>query len=241
MRALTLCCWLAACAVFAAPVPKPKEELFRSAYWDKPVDPDKDCRFTYGKDTLTIAMPAKEHDFGGARKKLNAPYLVTDLVAEGEFRMEVRVKGDFKASADTSAPGAPSRSAAGLFVLFDGSPPAGFRVEFGRAWHKGAERAFFSAGHVSAGTRASLTYYDDERWWPLKPGAKEAYLRLDRKGNYFMPYLSADGKKWKQIGWIGHGRRYEFKLGVTACSTSKHPLKVTFDEFYLAPLKPKDE
>lgn len=54
MKRRTLhCCGLAACAALAAPILKPNEGLFGGG-WGNPVDPDKDCKFTFRRDPLTI-------------------------------------------------------------------------------------------------------------------------------------------------------------------------------------------
>ncbi len=63
------------------------------ADWDKPVDPDHDCKFLVGKNMLTIEVPGKDHDLGADRGVMNAPHLFRDV--EGDFTAQVRVDGDF--------------------------------------------------------------------------------------------------------------------------------------------------
>ncbi len=85
---LLLC---SALAFAADPDPNP----FLSG-WDKPVDPDKDCKFDKVKAGLTLTIPGKDHDLGVERGRMNAPRLLRDV--EGDFVVQVRVGGDFTPS-----------------------------------------------------------------------------------------------------------------------------------------------
>ncbi len=79
--------------------------------WDKPVDPDGDCKFLVGKNTLFIEVPGKDHDLGVDRGVMNAPRMLREV--EGDFTAQVRVDGEF-------TPVGPSTAAS--HVPFEGEP-----------------------------------------------------------------------------------------------------------------------
>lgn len=104
---------LLACAALAAPAPQPS-----LPGWGKPVDPDKDCKFRRGKDSLTIEMPGGDHDYDTARKRLNAPRLVREI--EGDFEIQLRIRIDSLPSAKSNAKDATENDLAGVGVGFSG-------------------------------------------------------------------------------------------------------------------------
>src|SRR5262245_40272288 len=192
----TALCTLAACAALAAPIPKPRGGELGKPGWDAPIDPDKDCRFTKGRGSLTIQLPAKDHDINGNRKRNNAPRLLRDF--EGDFRMEVRVSGDFHASAESTSPGAAAFTAAGLIFMLGDVRESSIRVELGRARSEREALSYVGLKSFSAKATGSVTATATEgrEDWPLKRGATEAYLRLERSGDMFTSFSSPDGKKW---------------------------------------------
>lgn len=241
MRALTLvvCCTFS-CLALAAPIPPPKGGELGPSGWDAPIDPDRDCRFTKGRGSLTIQLPAKDHDVDGNRKRNNAPRYLRDFV--GDFRMDVRVSGDFHASAAPTAPGAASFTAGGLIVYLGDDKETSVRLELGRAHYDGKAQAYVALKSYSAKATGSVTAWAGEgrEDWALPRGAKEAFLRLERAGAMFTPWYSPDGRTWTRSTRLGFGRPpVKLKVGVVALSTSKGPLKVTFDQFQLTPLRPK--
>src|SRR5262245_1958337 len=76
----------------AAPLPKAPDDAFKAAPWGKPFNRNKDCKFTFGKDSVTIEVPAGYHHLGPGRslERGNAPGLLRP--AKGDFRAQVRVR-----------------------------------------------------------------------------------------------------------------------------------------------------
>ena len=64
-----------AAAVVKAPSPSLPDLPF-DAGWDKPVDPDSDCKFLINKNTLVIEVPGEDHDLGAERGVMNARRLL---------------------------------------------------------------------------------------------------------------------------------------------------------------------
>src|SRR4051812_33364743 len=91
--AAAVLCALAGLAVQATPLPPPKPWI---TGWDKPVDPNGDCRFDRKGERLTITVPAGRERVlavGLGRDGLTAPRLLRDI--EVDFAAEVQVGGNF--------------------------------------------------------------------------------------------------------------------------------------------------
>jgi len=65
VRRLTLACCLLACAALAAPVPKPKDSSgFKAPEWGLPIDPAKDCTFTFAGERVYRARTRDDEATG---------------------------------------------------------------------------------------------------------------------------------------------------------------------------------
>jgi regulation of enolase protein 1 (concanavalin A-like superfamily) len=237
MRALAfaLACALAATAA-GAPVPKPKDIGFYKPGWDRPIDPDKDCRFTVSRGELTIEVPAKVHELYANFKLANAPRLLRNVT--GDFSVEVRVTGPFHATEKSTLKGQPAYTTAGL-IIDTGDPARGsFRFDFGMCRY---QRALVTLGQVYNTTRGRSGTWGTEGpgYYSLLKGAKAAYLRIERRGNAIYPAVSADGKKWTPRPWFELKYPHKVKVGLIVTSTSNAPLKVTFDRFKLTRAEPR--
>jgi hypothetical protein len=71
--------------------------------WGLAIDPDKDCKFTPGRGSLTIDVPASWHDLTPAspKPKLNSPRVLREV--DGDFVLTVKVSGDFWPRIPTTA------------------------------------------------------------------------------------------------------------------------------------------
>jgi regulation of enolase protein 1 (concanavalin A-like superfamily) len=246
--AFLLCGSLAAFAALAAPVPKPVDRgPFASSPWGKPIDPDKGSKFSFGKTSLTIEVPGKDRDLWPRRNRMNAPRLLRE--AEGNFAAEVRVTGDFDAA--ESLPGVTKRpvvAAGGLVIVHDRDENHCVRWLFGaeRDGNRSTPRALFAV--LSQYSRPSnRSYGEGHARWPWRQRPRHVYLRLEvdhgeKFGTEVRHLISADGKEWVDL--MPTTREFttlpkKVKVGVAAVSTVKAPLKVTFDQFKLTPLKAK--
>jgi regulation of enolase protein 1 (concanavalin A-like superfamily) len=213
--------FLAVCAAVAAPAPKAKP--FETG-WDKPVDPDGDCKFRREKDVLTIEVPGTDHGLGIERKLMNAPRLLRDV--KGDFIVEVRVSGEFQPSSV-------------------GTNPAGFPFIGAGLLLMNGEKTYIRLER--AATRPDDTYRTFTNWelrqegqWVLRGGAsvkpledKETYLRLERRGDKVLGSVSQDGKEWHRLTPIDVKLPETVKIGVAACNTSSKPFAPRFDRFQL--------
>jgi hypothetical protein len=230
---------LSACAVLAAPVPKP----FKSG-WDKPVDPDGDCKFVREADSLTIELPGGDHDLapkGGLSKhiRFNAPRLVRDV--EGDFVLQVRVQATFRSSAKSAVEGEEPSVAAGLVLI-----PADdncIRFEWGTCRRNGVQST--CPAFRMRGEKMGNMYQEwDPSWKKEHQGQKPecVYLRLERRGHVIYPSLSPDGEKWTgSYNLELPDLPTKLKVGLAAYSTSTEPFKPRFDRFKLIRVRSKGE
>jgi hypothetical protein len=231
--------------VLAAPVPKPKEWRFAPGL-DRPIDPDKDCKFTLGKGALAIEVPGKPHDIDPARKRDNAPRVLRPV--EGDLRIEVRVSGDFRISEASSVAGVAPGAGGGLLVMADERRGECLRLEFGMTRDQGrALRPYILLKDTVSGRAIHLTSNDPKgEGWAYPGQATKAFLKLELRhhkgGCRIRCFDSLDGKKWAR--WSATENSYyggvpkKLKVGVAASSTSTRSCKLTFDRFKLTPLPP---
>jgi hypothetical protein len=219
----TLLLLLIAGTLLAAPAPK--------SIWDRPIDPDHDCKIVIKDGTATIELPGTDHDLAPKRDRYNAPRLLRDIV--GNFVMQVRVSSSFRPSAKSTVDKEDPSVAAGLVLI-----PADencIRLEYGAYRRKGQQRS--CPAFRMLGKKIFNMEMDWQVPWKLDPTAeKEAhvYLSLERRGDFIYEAYSPDGKKWTyDIKVVVKDLPEKVEVGLAAYSTSTEPFKVRFDQFKL--------
>ena len=232
----TLCCLLVVCSALAAPAPP----VFFKSGWDCPVDPDKDCKIIQTEDMLTIELPGKAHDIVALGKLRNAPRLVRDV--KGDFRMDVRVSGDWSLSAASTLPGQSTYAGGGLLVILGDEKERLIRLEYGLTQNveTGVPRqGFYACFRCLSFNPPSVVHM--YKLFTADAGKDNMHLRFECRENTLRAYYSTDGKKWVNYQ---EGMTYplpmtaKLKVGLAGYSTSKERCKVYFDQFKLTPLKP---
>ena len=210
--------------IFAAePDVEPEPNPFQSG-WAKPVDPDKDCKFRREKGGLTIVVPGKDHDLGVERGLMNSPRLLREV--EGDFVAEVRVGGGFSPSADSTTTQRIPFVGAGLVLM--ASEKTYVRLE---------RAALRTGGEVK--TYANWELRREGKWelagkvvdCPLKE--KSTWLRLQRKGDKLLAFVSEDGKKWIELKTLDVKLPAKLQVGVAAGTTSSAVFSPFYDRFTL--------
>ena len=222
-----LVCLLSTCAILAAPAPADRPWL---TGWDKPVDPDNDCKFTRDKGTLTIEVPGKDHDLAVERNLMNSPRLLRDV--EGDFVAQVRASGTFLPSQESTSTERLPFVGAGLLLMADEKTYV--RLERAALRLQGEMRTY-----------ANWELRQDGKWvlagdasvQPLED--KATYLRLQRQGDKLLPSVSHDGKDWKELNPLEINLPSKLKLGVSGGGTSTDVFAPRFDQFRLKQEKGK--
>jgi serine protease Do len=202
------------------------------AGWDKPVDPDGDCKIAPSKEALSMDLPAKRHDLAAEPAARNAPRLLRDVT--GDFTAQVRITGDFKPVAPSTAPGGFPFVGAGLVAMAaDGSY---LRLERSDVVQNGTTESQINS-EVRANARQQVGSAK------LLPQDQTVYLRLRRLGDRFFSSMSRDGKDWIDLPFQDVTLPAGLKLGVEAVTTSAAAFQPRFDDFRLgadgnAPLAP---
>jgi regulation of enolase protein 1 (concanavalin A-like superfamily) len=208
--------------------PEPPGSNPFSTGWDKPVDPDRVCKFRNEKRGLTIVLPGKDLDLAIERRLMNSPRVLRDV--EGDFIAEVRISGDFTPS---------DHSTTKERIPFVG---AGLVLMAGEKTYIRLERAALRKdGEVK--TYANWELRQDGKWvlagreaiLPLK--ARETFLRLHRKGNKIHGAVSEDGKKWHDLAPLELKLPAKLKLGIAAGTTSEKSFSPHYDRFKLRKVK----
>ncbi|HBI46073.1 MAG TPA: hypothetical protein DDY78_24940, partial [Planctomycetales bacterium] len=205
---------------------QPSAALPFDSGWDKQVDPDGDCKFLAGKNTLTIELPGKDHDLGAERGVMNSPRLLRDV--EGDFTVQVRVSGDFRPVGPSTAAGHIPFVGAGLVLMIDDRTY--LRVERAAA-------VFASAGKASP--YANMEWRIDGKLRPINgatppiPEDGPAYLRLQRRSSQLLASNSQDGVKWNALPSMGVPLPPIVKVGLTAGTSSAAPFRPLYDAFKL--------
>jgi regulation of enolase protein 1 (concanavalin A-like superfamily) len=226
----TLCvmvCILIGYVAMAAPTPADRPWVNG---WDKPVDPDKDCKFIRDKATLTIEVPGRDHDLGVERGLMNSPRLLRDV--EGDFVAQVRVDGTFQPSQESTSNERLPFVGAGLLLMAD------------EKTYIRLERAALVKGGETK-TYANWELREDGKWVlagaasvvPLED--KAAYLRLERKGDKLLASVSHDDKEWRELNPLEVKLPAKLKIGVAAGGTSMEVFSPQFDQFRLRQGKDK--
>jgi hypothetical protein len=224
----TLFLLLTVSAVVAAPAPKDG--------WERPVDPDNDCKFDIKDGTVTIELPGGDHELAPKRKRFNAPRLLREV--EGDFVMQVRLCATFRPSAKSNVEGEEPRVAAGLVLM--PTEESYIRLEYGAYRRKGEQDNYFSSRLW--GEKFDLRGEADFILGRRTPSGKQAppaneeriYLRFEREGNCVRKVYSLDGeRRYPTITVDCKTLPNKLKVGLAAYSTSTEPFKVRFDQFKL--------
>lgn len=221
-RRFTVLTVLAAAAFACAADLDPEPNPFKSG-WDKPTDPDKDCKFKQDKGGLTIELPGKDHDLGVERKRMNAPRLLRTV--EGDFVAEVRVGGAFLPSVGSTTTERIPFVGAGLVLMVDDNT----YVRLERAALRNSEVKTYANWELRREGKWELAGTTDV----LPLTEKHTYLRLQRKGDKLLGSVSEDGKNWTEMNPLEVKLPAKVKLGVAACTTSAEPFAPHFDRFRL--------
>ncbi|HZM06172.1 MAG TPA: hypothetical protein VFC44_24485 [Candidatus Saccharimonadales bacterium] len=186
--------------------------------WGRIVNPDGDCNFYLGKNSLVISVPGSghPHDLAAEIDRTNAPRVVQEV--EGDFTIQVQTDGRYAPGEISTQAGRSAYNAAAIIVTLDAQNV----VTLARAvlQFPGEKPGFYANFELRAGgelQRMGLT--GDHGLPPQGP----VFLRLERRGLDITGATSLDGSSWHILGtkhipsnWPG-----KLSVGVAAISTSE--------------------
>ncbi len=154
----------------------------KTVSWGDFIDPEGDDVLHVDKGTLTLELPGTHKDLSLEIGKLNAPRLLQEI--EGDFKVRVKIRGEFQPSAPVTREGGLPFNGAGLLLWFDADHF--IRLERGAVLNEQRLGSFllfegFEQGRPVARHNAFL-----------EPG--DVHLRIERKGGRIEASFSTDGK-----------------------------------------------
>ncbi|MDB6131955.1 MAG: hypothetical protein JWM59_198 [Verrucomicrobiales bacterium] len=213
-----------------------KDEAIKG--WGMARNPAGDCGFSVKDGKLTITVPGsdKAHDLSAELENLTAPRVLQPLI--GDFRIQVKVEGEFQPGGESTQEGRTGYTGAGLVIFADSRN------------YVRIERASLETG----GTRGPRPYINFEIRvdgqlknigstgdTPTLAG-KPTWLRIERKGREVFGSMSQDGVTWTP----GNSKVLESPswttntvlAGVAAISTSKKTFTPVYSELTITQAPP---
>lgn len=187
--------------------------------WGTAIDPDKDCEFRPTPRALAIKVPAALHDLHPDSGKLNAPRVMRAV--RGDFAVTVKVAGDFRPDAKSTAPKNVAYNGAGILVWQNSDNF--IRLERGAMLRGGKVGTIVAFEEREGGYRGAVHN-------EVFPGG-DCYLRVERKGSRIAGAISSDGSRWKTLKPIDTVWPADLKAGLFAINTNSNPFNVSFQDF----------
>jgi regulation of enolase protein 1 (concanavalin A-like superfamily) len=171
------------------------------------VDPRGDCNYElYEEGHLQITVPPG-HDLWSSSNR-DAPRLLQ--LISGDFAIEAKLSGD-----------PVGRKFGGLVIWRDEANFARFDVASSNVWYEGC---------IYYGVRVAGKF--------IHPGihpfeSEEAWLRMERKGDRFTGYVSADSENWYRCGWADIPMEDPIQVGIHALCPQAPATSTRFEDFRL--------
>jgi serine/threonine protein kinase/regulation of enolase protein 1 (concanavalin A-like superfamily) len=203
--------------------------------WGQIVDPDGDCQFLPSGNRYVIGLPGTPHGL----TKFNVPRVLQEVT--GDFAVQVKVGGDFQATAGKAG----ELQAGGLLI---GNKDA--FIYLGReSWSRPGGQvvprcATLWAGRSENATCKAMLDKLTQRRVDSVIRTEVTHVRLERRGDRFFPCYSADGgKTWQPHGFgpFAIDLPEKVNVGVVAINealNSNSPLKVEFEDLQLTRIRP---
>jgi hypothetical protein len=186
--------------------------------WGRVVNPDGDCNFYLGKNSLVISVPAtgNPHDLAAEIDRTNAPRVIQDL--EGDFSIEVQTDGRYQPGDISTQGGRSAYNGAALIMTLN--PQNVVTLARAVLQFPGDKPGFYA--NFELRTNGKLQRIGLTSDYGL-PAQGPVYLRLERSGSSITGAVSLDGSDWHSLGTKQVPSNWSGKLsaGVAAISTSE--------------------
>ena len=198
--------------------------------WGTVIDPAGDCTLKHEKGKLTVTVPGGTHDLNQALGGMKALRILQEV--EGDFTAQVKITGEFKPGGKASAGKNSPFNGAGL-LLWQNEKNY-IRLERNAWW-------VADSGTYACYPPLVEQYREGELQGTNPPGTldeffqgKSTWLRLERRGNKVIAWLSHDGKEWTEAKELTVDPPQRPRVGVDVVNTSAKPFTVDFEEFKIA-------
>ncbi len=187
--------------------------------WGATIDPDEDCKFTIGKDTIKIALPGKDHALAIDRKQMNAPRVLQPI--EGNFIVQVKVAADIPVGTKSLVKTRRPFHGAGLVLWVNDQNY--IRLERAEVAGAGGNANYANFEYWKDGNFERMGTSDE-----LPLTGKTVYLRLERRDAKVIASISADGVNWTAMDPIDVKLPAHVQVGVVAGHNTSSGFEVEF-------------
>jgi RNA polymerase sigma factor (sigma-70 family) len=190
--------------------------------WGTGLDPAGDCKFTIGKDKLTVVVPGTDHALCIERSQMNAPRVLREI--EGDFIAQVKVGGDYPNGGTSVVPTRRAFHGAGLLLWRDENNY--IRLERAKLSDNGQDPSYGSFelrrdGKFERGGTTGEAPLNDQ----------ETFLRLERNGDKVYGSVSSDGIHWTSLDPIEVEFPRKLMVGIVAGQNTSTGFAPEFSAF----------
>ena len=195
--------------------------------WGQTADPDSDCNFYVGRNSVVISVPGSgnPHDLAAEIDRTNAPRLTQ--VVEGDFIIEVKTDGRFEPGENSTLPGRTAYNGAALIITSD--PQNVVTLARAVLQRPGNAPAYYANFEMRSGGNLERMGFTSDLRLPAKG---PVWLRLQRHGSDITGAVSTNGTEWNSLGAKTISSDWPGKLsaGIAAISTSESEFDPRFSE-----------
>ncbi len=195
--------------------------------WGQLVDPDGDCRFEIGKDSVVVTFGPGPHELDAEIGRMNSPRIVRSL--SGDFSVSTVVAGDLP------LPELPRAYVSGGLVLIQDQQNY-IRLERASFIRNGAKSFYSNFEQRIDGKRTRMGLFAD---FPLQAD-RAVELRLEVRGETVRGLVRHVGDEWHQMGTAKINANATLLAGVSGVKTIPDEVKVTFSRFHVREEDPVD-
>lgn len=189
--------------------------------WGKIVDPDRDCEFQIGDDSLSIRFGKGSHVLDAEMDQMNSSRVVHSI--DGDFSVQVTVDGNLPLP-DPSLEAARAYISGALLIMQDDRSYIRLeRASFtrnGRIWH------YANFEQRIAGQRKRTGQFND---FPLPPDGP-VQLKFEVRGDQVRGLARRHNEEWHEVGTAVIENRPILLVGVSGVKTVMEESEVRFRE-----------
>ncbi len=188
--------------------------------WGQMVDPDGDCRFEIGDDSVTVTFGPGAHGLDAEGNRMNAPRVLRSV--SGDFSVSTVVHGDLP------LPDLPYAYVSGGLVLMQ-DPKNYIRLERASFIRRGKKSYYTNFEQRIDAKRTRMGKFVD---FPLD-AERDVELRLEVVGETVRALVRHVGEDWHEMGTAKITAGQTLQTGVSGVKTTPDEVKVTFSRFRL--------